>query len=154
MNRKKLSNTLINILIFSFAAIAWSNSLADSHKMDAMQTAESLYAALKTGDTELVEAILDPGVLIFESGGVESSFEEYASHHLGADIEYMKTVEREILSRQVYEQGDISVIATRAQFNSTYNGKTTITMSNETLVLQKQEQGWRITHIHWSSKRK
>ena len=154
MNLLKSSNILIYILIISFTLVIPNGVFAQNLQRDAVQTADSLYEALKAGNTREVEAILDPQVLVFESGFVEASFEEYASEHLGADIEYMKTVEREILSRNVYAQGDITVIATRARFNSTYNDKTTVTMSNETLVLKRKQQGWLITHIHWSSKKK
>ena len=110
-----------------------------------------LYTGLKAGDTELLQSIMDPQVLIFESGGVESSWEEYASHHLGADMTFMANMSREIISRKILEQGEFFVIATQARLTGTYRDEQIDSMSDETLVLQKKEQGWRITHIHWSS---
>ena len=139
------------ILVITFTLLSCIAS-ADSRALSAEETANSLYTGLKTGDTELVQAILDPQVLIFESGGVESSLKEYASHHMGADMAFMANMSREIVSRKVIEQGDICVIATQAKLSGTYRDKQVDSVSDETLVLQRKEQGWRITHIHWSSR--
>ena len=138
---------LLNILI-----LLSSIATADNRALSAEETAHSLYTGLKTGDTELVQTILDPQVLIFESGGVESSLQEYASHHMGADMAFMANMNREIISRKILEQGEICVIATQARLTGTYRNKQIDSVSDETLVLQKKEQGWRITHIHWSSR--
>lgn len=138
---------ILNLLsIFPFIV------LADTQPLTAVQTADSLYTGLKLGDTELVRTILDPAVLIFESGGVESSLEEYASHHMGVDMTFMANMSREIISRKVMEQDEICVIATRTRLFGTYHDKEIDITSDETLVLERKEQGWRVTHIHWSSR--
>ena len=46
----------------------------------------AFHQALASGDKQRALDLLDPSVLIFESGGAELSRDEYASHHLGADI--------------------------------------------------------------------
>ncbi len=138
---------ILNLLsIFPFIV------LADTQPLTAVQTADSLYTGLKLGDTELVRTILDPAVLIFESGGMESSLEEYASHHMGADMTFMANMSREIISRKVLKQDEICVIATQARLFGTYHDKEIDITSDETLVLERKEQGWRVTHIHWSSR--
>ncbi len=129
-------------------------AIADSRALSAEETVDSLYAALKSANTELVRTILDPEVLIFESGGVESSLGEYASHHMSADMAFMANMSRQIISRKIIEQGDICVVATQARIFGKYKDKEIDSSSDETLVLQRKEQGWRITHIHWSSRQK
>ena len=145
----KTFKTFILLNIFTLLS---SIAIADGQALSAEETADSLYTGLKTGDTELLQSIMDPQVLIFESGGVESSWEEYASHHLGADMTFMANMSREIISRKILEQGEIFVIATQARLSGTYRDEQIDSTSDETLVLQKKEQGWRITHIHWSSR--
>ena len=46
----------------------------------------AFHYALAQGDSAGALALLDPSVIIFESGGVEASRDEYDSHHLGADM--------------------------------------------------------------------
>lgn len=143
--------TLMTFILVNTLTLFSSMVSADSQALSAEETADSLYTGLKAGDTELIQKILDPQVLIFESGGVESSLEEYASHHMGADMAFMANMSREIISRKILEQGEICVIATQTRLSGTYRDKQINSMSDETLVLQKKKQGWRITHIHWSS---
>ncbi len=144
--------TLKTFILLNIFTLLSSFAIADGQALSAEETADSLYTGLKKGDTELLQSIMDPQVLIFESGGVESSWEEYASHHLGADITFMANISREIISRKILEQGEIFVIATQARLTGTYRDEQIDSTSDETLVLQKKEQGWRITHIHWSSR--
>ena len=144
--------SLFRAIILVILLITNSIVLAGSRALSAEETVDSLYAALKTANTELIRTILDPEVLIFESGGVEASLEEYESHHMGADMVFMANMNREIISRKVIEQGDICVVATQATLSGSYHDKPIDSKSTETLVLQRKEQGWRITHIHWSSR--
>ena len=97
-----------------------------------------------------MRSLLDENVLIFESGAVESSLAEYAAHHLGADITFMSNMNKEILSRNVYEDGDMTVVSTRYRMHGSYNGRDFDQVSSETLVLRKSLDGWKIVHIHWS----
>ena len=143
---------LIFFILLNILVLLNSIATAEPRALSAEETADSLFTALKTGDSELVQTILDPMVLIFESGGVESSLQEYASHHMGADMAFMSSMSREVISRTILEQGEIVVIATQARLFGTYHDKEIDSTSDETLVLQKKEQGWRIMHIHWSSR--
>lgn len=113
--------------------------------------ADALHEAISAGDEAALSEILDPQVLIFESGGVESSLEEYASHHMQADIAFMAEIEREVLSREVITDGSLSVVTTRSRLHGKYQGRDMNLASNETLVIRSEVREARITHIHWSS---
>jgi mono/diheme cytochrome c family protein/ketosteroid isomerase-like protein len=112
---------------------------------------DQLYQALVTGEPDRVRALLDDEVLIFESGGVESDFAEYAAHHLSADMAFLKPLQQTVLERKVFEQGDQAVVASRSSLRGTYKDKNVDLVSTETLLLQRQDGAWRIKHIHWSS---
>jgi ketosteroid isomerase-like protein len=116
------------------------------------EVAVALNKALGRGDEAAVHAVMAEDVLIYESGGVERSWAEYSKHHLAADIEYMSALERTVLSRKVYAFADGSVVATRSRLTGSYKGRTVDGVSTETLVLRLQEDGWKIVHIHWSSR--
>jgi mono/diheme cytochrome c family protein len=108
---------------------------------------------LAQGKTREAAALLDPNVLIFEGGGAERSREEYASHHLKSDAEFLKTANVAVRKRSGAVVGDLAWIATESELK-TEGAKPLNLLSTETMVLKKSAQAWRITHIHWSSKSK
>ena len=116
----------------------------------AASTADQFSEALKQADETAVRSLLDEHVLIFESGNVESSLEEYASHHMSADMKFMSDIEKEVVSRTLIEEGDITVINTHYRMHGSYGGKPYDKVSLETLVLRKIAGTWKIVHVHWS----
>ncbi len=114
---------------------------------------ERFFRSLAAGDTSGASALLDPNVLIFESGGAERSRAEYASHHLGADSQFLRTAKQQLLSRTGDAVGDLAWVATEARLTASGQKPADI-VSTETMVLRKSLAGWRIVHIHWSSRPK
>ena len=114
---------------------------------------DEFFRALASGDTASVTRMLDPAVLIYESGGAERSREEYTSHHLGSDVAFLKTARHRLLSRTGNTLGDLAWVASESQLSSSSKGKPVNLVSTETMVLRKASEGWRIAHIHWSSRR-
>lgn len=112
---------------------------------------DAFSAALKDGDAATVERLLAPDVLIAEGGGAERSFAEYQSHHMPADMEFMKAVQSTIKDRRVFEGTGMATIVTEAQMHGTFRGKTIHSRMMETMALRLDDGRWRIAHIHWSS---
>lgn len=146
---KELITKALGLLALMLAA---NTTFAQSGELSPEAVADSFNTAIAEGDEAEVLALLDPNVLIFESGSVESSLDEYASHHMHSDMKFMANMTREIVSRQVMEEGSLSVVTTRSNTSGTYDGKPLTLNSTETLVLKRDESGWKIRHIHWSSK--
>jgi mono/diheme cytochrome c family protein len=117
------------------------------------QVVEQFQKFLAKGDTAGAASLLDPAVLIYEGGGAEKSREEYASHHLKSDAAFMKTATLKQISRTGNTVGDLAWIATESNLKAP-GTKPLDLASTETMVLKRTAQGWRITHIHWSSKEK
>lgn len=114
--------------------------------------ADAFHDALVAGDEAAVRRLLAPDVLILESGGAERSLEEYAAHHMAADMAFMAAVEARRLSRASGTLGDTAWVATERAVTGRYKGKDLALKSQETLVLHRGEDGeWRIVHVHWSS---
>lgn len=109
--------------------------------------------AIARGKEAKARELLAPDVLVYESGVQESSLEEYAQRHLGADIAFMKNVKRDVLGRQHGESGDLAWVATRRHLTGSYKDRPIDVFSTETMLLVRGPQGWRIRHIHWSSQR-
>lgn len=113
---------------------------------------EQFQKALSTGDTAAAAELLDPEVKIFESGGIERSKAEYASHHLTSDAAFLKTATLALQSRTGDAVGDLAWVGSESRITASVKNKPVDLISTETMVLKKTPQGWRIVHIHWSSR--
>ena len=113
--------------------------------------ADQLAEAFTNGDVDVLRRIVAPDVLIFESGGVESSLVEYEGHHMLADMEFMKAMQREEISQQMSNSDDLATVFTRSRLFGSYKGKEIDLNSTETLVMKKMNGKWKVVHIHWSS---
>jgi hypothetical protein len=119
----------------------------------AAATVDDFQKLLAAGEANRASALLDPSVLIYEGGNVERSQTEYASHHLKADAEFLNGASVRVLSRSGNSIGDLAWIATESELMTKANKPTNL-LTTETMVLEHSEQGWRIKHIHWSSRPK
>jgi ketosteroid isomerase-like protein len=111
------------------------------------------HAALASGDTTKALSLLSPAVQIFESGYVEKSKDEYAGHHLPADIAFAKAVNRKVLKGRERIAGDLAVVVQETDTQGTYKGAAVHQLGTETAVLEKIGNEWVITHFHWSSRK-
>lgn len=114
--------------------------------------AEAFERALASGDAAAASALLAPDVLIYESGGQETSRDEYASAHMKGDMAFLGASKREVLSRAEGGDGDTAWVSTRSRITGRHRDKDVDILSTETLVLKHSAGGWRIVHIHWSSR--
>lgn len=108
--------------------------------------------ALKSGDAAGAAGWLAPDVLIYEGGEVERSRADYQAHHLAADMAFLKTAQVELLKRDGGESGDRAWVNSETRIRGkSSKGRDLDLFSTETALLRKTQDGWRITHLHWSS---
>lgn len=119
---------------------------------DPVAAAKALHEAMSAGDSARVQSLLDPKVIILEGGNVERSLKEYASHHLPADLKFLKGLTYRLERQTGDSSGDLAWVASEAVLTGTSEGKPVDLISTETLVLKKFSGNWRVTHIHWSSR--
>lgn len=118
----------------------------------AAATVDAFHAALRRGDTAAAAHLVADDALVFEEGGAERSKAEYEAHHLGADAAFSKAVPSVKTRRTGKASGDMAWVATEGRVTGTYNGRTVDRTTVETMVLRRTGDGWRIVHIHWSSR--
>lgn len=119
---------------------------------EATATVDAFHKALKTGDKPGALALLDDSVEIFEQGGVERSKAEYTASHLDADVAFSGATKATRMNRGGAILGNFAYITSESKVTGTFNGKPVNSISIETMVLHKSPAGWRILHIHWSSR--
>lgn len=120
---------------------------------EAIASVERFSAALSAGDVARAGAELDANVLILESGGVERSREEYLGGHAKSDAAFIKGAHVSLKHRTAQAAGDFAWVASESDIHATKDGKPLMISSTETMVVKRTAQGWKIVHIHWSSRR-
>lgn len=159
-NAKLLLVLAVSVSIYSvgpaFAHAPGQTAVAPVDDVQAEATAaagvvDAFHAALEHGETDAALALLADDVLIFEGGGAERSKAEYAEHHLAADAAFSAAVPSVQYRRLARAGADSAWVATESRTTGTFNGRPIDSLSVETMVLRREADGWRISHIHWSS---
>lgn len=120
----------------------------------AVAIVERFAKALVAADFKAVQTLLDPDVLILETGGAERSRQEYLSHHAISDAKFLKGTHSQVKQRRARQAGDLAWVGTESELHASKDGKPVTLLSTETMVLKKSGADWRIVHIHWSSRPK
>ncbi len=118
----------------------------------AAEAVDAFQAALRAGDRDAALAVLAEDAIIFEAGGAERSRAEYASHHLEADAAFAAATEATVTRRSGEASGDGAWITSEGRTTGTFNGRPVDRLTVETMLLRRDADGWRIQHIHWSSR--
>ena len=119
---------------------------------EAATIVDAFHAALQRNDVASAIALLSEDVVIFEAGRVERSKAEYASHHAPADAAYSSAVPSTMLKRTATSDAASAWIVSETRATGRYKDKAVDQLTTETMVLRKDMAGWRIVHIHWSSR--
>lgn len=120
---------------------------------DAVAAVDRFSVALGTGALDKAAAELDPSVLILESGGVERSRDQYLSGHAKNDAAFLKAAHVTLQRRTAQSSGDLAWVASESEIHVMKDKEMLKIASTETMVVRRTDQGWKIVHIHWSSRR-
>ena len=135
------------------AAAAQAVDVPDDAKA-AVSVVDAFGAALEASDFGQVEALLDPAVIILETCGAERSRSEYLGHHAKSDAKFLSGTHSQLTHRTARVDGDTAWVASERELHASKDGKPMTLSSTETMVLANTAEGWRIIHIHWSSRPK
>lgn len=130
---------------------ASAQQISDQAK-PAVAVVEQFSAALKTGDFKQAGELLGEDVLILESGDAEHSREEYLGGHALFDAAFLKGAQIDVKHRTARAEGSLAWVGTESEIRATKDGAPLTLLSTETMVLKQTAAGWRIVHIHWSSR--
>jgi len=120
----------------------------------AVAIVERFGTALAAADYDTVAALLDPEVLILESGGAERNRAQYLQHHAISDAAFLQGAQVRLEHRRARTEGDLAWVANESEIRFRKDGQPRAVSSTETMLLKRGPQGWRIVHIHWSSRPK
>jgi hypothetical protein len=125
-----------------------------ANAIDAVAAVDRFSRALIAGQLDKASAELDAKVLILESGSAEHSAEEYLAGHAKDDAAFLKGMHVQLVRRTAQASSDMAWVASESEMHNMKDGKMQVILSTETMVLQRMDNLWKITHIHWSSRTK
>lgn len=89
----------------------------------AIAAVDRFQAALVKGNFEAVAALLEPDVLILESGGAEYSAAEYLAAHAKSDADFLKSARIEPGRRTARVSGDLAWVASLTEMEIEHEGE-------------------------------
>lgn len=143
---KRLSSVLAVLVI------AAGCGPAPASPADVEATMESFYAAMGRGDAAGAMALIAPDAVFVESGRLETRA-QYEESHLPADIAFEKQVKGKRDTWQITIEGDTAWAIAETEFDGTFDGAPLHFFSSQLAVLTREDEGWRIRSVHWSSRR-
>lgn len=120
----------------------------------AVAAVDAFATALRAGELERAGGWLADDVLILEGGGAEHSKSEYLGGHAIHDAAFLKGAHVQLKKRTARASGELAWVGSESEMHATQDGKPVTMLSTETMVLKQGKHGWRIVHIHWSSRTK
>ena len=124
----------------------------DATRAEVRAVVEGYARALASGDSLAALALLHPDVVIYEGGHAETR-EEYRSGHLRSDIAFASAVKRTVTADDILLIGEAAALYT-SEYTAAgrFRNRDIDSHGTETLVLLRTDDGWKIRHIHWSSR--
>ncbi len=135
------------LILLSGTALAQTNQTEKS----VLNTLRDFKTAIIDNDSEAATNLLADDALILEGSGMETK-EEYLSHHFHSDGKFLKAMDHEILTQKVTIEGTTAWVSTMSAMKGTYSKREMDMTSLELTVLKKEDDDWKITAIHWSSR--
>jgi hypothetical protein len=117
------------------------------------EVVNEFHAAVAGGNTAKALSLLSPAVQIFEGGHAEQSKDEYAGHHLPADVAFAKAAKRTVSKSGERVVADLAVVTQETETRGMHKGTPVHLIGTETAVLERRSDAWIITHFHWSSRK-
>lgn len=124
---------------------------------DPLQVARAYFLALDAGDTERAGGLFAEDSSIFETGGVEGSWAHYLEHHLAPELQAVQSFATRLGESTAETSRDHSLawVAWPVEYDiQLTEGRRIESAGTVTFVMALEDGGYRIRHLHWSSRRR
>ncbi len=131
-----------------------NRSAATSH--GPTEVAAAYLEAMESGDLDAAEALFAPKSSVFESGGQEGDWQHYREHHIGPELAQIKSfsVSRGEPEVEESQDGSMALVAWPIEYRIALEDQRVIeSIGTVTFVLVRGDDGLRIRHLHWSSRK-
>jgi len=145
---------LIGVFVGVFAGCLLADA-ADT-PVQPKEVAAAYLAALEASDLDAAGRLFARESSIFETGGVEGSWQTYREHHLGPEVDGVASFsinpgEPDVTTS---EDATLAIVSWPIEYTiSLKDGRTIRSRGTVTFVLVHEDGAHRIRHLHWSSRR-
>ncbi|CAN5680736.1 hypothetical protein BH23THE1_BH23THE1_22600 [soil metagenome] len=147
MNRK----FYLYLLLFSVFIISCQEKNNQNSEEDlVLATLHKFEESILNNDKDLASKLLTDSAEILEYGDIENK-DEYLSEHFFYDGRFLEAMNTEIESRKIKINNSVSWVSTKSNMTGNYNGVDQNLNFIELIILEKKEEDWKISAIHWSS---
>ncbi len=127
-------------------------------RSDPTQVAARYFEAMQSSDLFAAGKLFSQASSVFESGGREGSWTEYREHHIGPEIDQIKSfsIIRGGPETVASKDSSMAFVAWPIEYRiDLKDGKVIESRGTVTFILVKEAGSeYRIRHLHWSSRRK
>ncbi len=132
-------------------------SAASAARSGPLETAGRYLDAMAVSDLDAAGKLFSTPSSVFESGGKEGDWATYREHHLGPENDSIKSfrIDRGEPETSASRDRSMAFVAWPIEYRiDLKDGKVIESRGSVTFVLVKEKAGYRIRHLHWSSRRK
>lgn len=151
MRRPAVTCGVFLALLTCTSGLAEAQVADEGERADVRSVVAGYARALASGDSLAALALLHPAVVIYEGGHAETR-DEYRSGHLRSDIAFASAVKRTVTVDDVLLIGDAALYTSEYTVAGRFRDRDIDSHGTESMVLLRTPDGWRIRHIHWSSR--
>lgn len=123
----------------------------DLDETQVREVVQGFKSALAAGDSTAALGYLHRDLVVYEAGHAES-LAEYRAGHLATDMEFAAAVTTTPVQQGVIVRDDMALWVSEGESKGTFRGRAIDSHGTETIVLVATEAGWKILHVHWSSR--
>ncbi len=114
---------------------------------------KAYHEAMARKDVDALKNLFHPDLVVFEAGGVDKGRDAYLEHHLGPELKELKSWTYGPMETSVLTGDPTSVVLCSFTYEAALDsGKISKGKATESMVLTRTAEGWRIRHLHWSSR--
>ena len=121
-------------------------------QVDAAQLVDAFAAALIAGQFDAARQFMAPDAVVVANGKVLGDRDGYIDGAAHGDAAALRTVQRELLRREVSAGPDFGFVVSEKQLRTPGDAKARGEVVIETILIARMPTGWKITHIHWSGR--
>ena len=156
MSHMKTIVTLSLIVSAQTLSTAESKTAAPRKSASPATIARSYFEAMDRSDIDAAGALFSTESSIFESGGVEGNWAHYQEHHLGPELRSVASFKTTLGTPESIDSADGTLVVVTWPIEYTIHLKDERLIQSRgtvTFVLERTKLGYRIRHLHWSSRR-
>ena len=149
--RRRLAPAIAALFLIAVPAFAQEPDAEAEESPAIRSVVQGFKAALAAGDSTAALGYLHADLVVYEGGHAET-LAEYRAGHLAADMEFAAAVETEAVTQGLVVRPGMALWVSEMETKGEFRGRAIDSQGTETIVLLPTDAGWKILHVHWSTR--